>query len=127
MDVSEKIGKKRWIIAGSNIPLEQTGPEPAFSSHDSLWILNANGSDADVKVTIYYSDREPVGPYCLTVKARRVRQIRFNDLIDPEAIPLETDYGALVEAEVPVVVQFAQMDTRRAENSRTSMMGFPAG
>lgn len=119
-----EIGRNTWAIPGSNIPLEQTGPEPEFTSHDSLWVLNTCREEADIEITIYYGDRDPAGPYPLTVGAQRVRQVRFNDLIDPEAIPLGTDYGAVVEATVPVVVQFTQMDTRRAENARGVSLGY---
>ena len=120
----EDIGQKVWAIAGSNIPMDQTGKEPEFTSHDSLWMLNTGGDDADVEITIYYADREPVGPYPLEVGARRVRQVRFNDLIDPQAMPLKTDYGAVVVASVPIVVQFSTMDTRQAANSRSLSLGY---
>ncbi|MFU8807022.1 MAG: sensory rhodopsin transducer, partial [Bradymonadaceae bacterium] len=90
------IGRKVWAVVGGRMPLDQTGPEPEFSSHDSLAILNASGEDAEVEVTIFYADKEPVGPYELEVKARRTREVRFNDLIDPEALPLETNYSAIV-------------------------------
>ncbi len=120
-----EIGKKTWAIPGSNIPLEHTGEEPEFTSHDSLWVLNATDDDADVQMTLYYADREPVGPYHIEVGARRVRQVRFNDLIDPEAIPLETDYAAVVEANTPVVVQLTSLDTRRAEQTHSRSLGFP--
>lgn len=120
------IGAKIWAIPGSNIPLGQQGREPEFTSHDSLWMLNTTDDDAQIEITIYYADREPVGPYPLSLDARRVRQIRFNDLIDPQAIELETDYAAVLESTVPIVVQFTQMDTRQAENSRTISLGYPA-
>ncbi len=119
------IGRKTWALPGSNIPLNQNGREPEFTTRDTLWMLNTTGDDATVAITIYYADREPVGPYELELKARRVRKVRFNDLIDPEAIPLETDYGAVVESTVPIVVQQTRMDTRQAENTRTSNLGFP--
>ncbi len=119
-----RIGKRIWAIPGSNIPLEQTGREPEFTSHDSLWMLNATGDDARIEITIYYTDREPVGPYEIDVEARRVRQVRINDLIDPEAIPLETDYAAVVESDTPIVAQLTTMDTRLAESSRTSTLGY---
>jgi hypothetical protein len=122
--MSEQIGKKVWAIPGGNIPLEQTGDEPDFTSHDSLWMLNTTDEDAQVEITIYYADREPIGPYPIEVEARRVRQVRFNDLIDPEAMPLETDYGAVVEASVPIVVQFTTMDTRQAANTRSISLGY---
>ena len=120
----EKLGKRVWALAGSNIPLEHTGEEPEFTSHDSLWMLNTTDEVASVEVTIYYADCEPVGPYPLEVGARRVRQVRFNDLIDPEAMPLETDYGAVVVASVPIVVQFAMVDTRQAANTRVVTTGY---
>lgn len=121
------IGNKKWAIAGSNIPAESHGEEPDFTSRDSLWLLNACAIDAEVSITIYYADRDPVGPYEIGVAARRVRQIRFNDLIDPQAIPLCVDYGAVIESTVPIVVQLSQVDTRQARNARTLSLAFPAG
>jgi hypothetical protein len=56
-----------------------------------------------------------------------MRSIRFNDLIEPEALPLETHYAAVLTSNVPVVVQFAQMDTRQAANARAMMMGYSGG
>ena len=33
---------------------------------------------------MFHTDREPVGPYRVTVPARRTLHQRFNDLTDPE-------------------------------------------
>lgn len=118
------LGRKIWALAGSKIPMGQTGKEPEFTSHDSLWMLNTTDEDGKVEITIYYPDREPVGPYPLEVKARRVRQVRINDLIDPEAIPLEREYGAVVVSSVPMVVQFSTTDTRQAANTRYVTGGY---
>ena len=119
------IGRKVWAIAGGRIPLESTGREPAFTSFDQLCVLNATDREARVALTIYYADREPVGPYELTVAARRVRHVRVNDLIDPLAVPLDADYAAVVESNVPVVIQFTRQDTRQAENALMSLAAFP--
>jgi len=62
----------------------------------------------------------------MKVEGRRVRHVRFNDLIDPQAMPLDTDYACIVESNVPVVVQFARTDTSQAENAIFSTMAFPA-
>lgn len=104
------IGKRRWTIAGGHIPLESNGPEPEFTSRDEIAVLNCSGSPARLRIHIHYADRPPVGPYELEIAARRVRHIRFNDLIFPEALPLDEDFGALIEADVPVVVQFTRLD-----------------
>lgn len=123
--VSAVIGHRAWAIPGGHIPARSTGPEPAMTSHDLLCVLNAEERDADVHVTVFYPDRDPVGPYQLRVAARRVRQVRFNDLIDPEAIPLDTPYAAIVTADVPIVVQYLRQDTRQQANALLGMIAFP--
>lgn len=121
------IGSKRWAIPGGHIPLRSTGHEPEFTSRDQLHLLNTSDADASVVMVIYYSDRDPAGPYSLQVPARRVRVVRFNDLIDPQAIPLECDYACVLTSDVPIVVQFTRQDTSQAENAVTTTIGFAAG
>jgi hypothetical protein len=119
------IGHTTWALAGGRMPLTSSGLEPEFTSFDLLAVLNAGDAEARVELTIFYADREPGGPYRLVVGARRVRQVRFNDLIDPEALPLDTPYGCVVRANVPIVVQFARQDTRQAANAIFSVMALP--
>lgn len=118
------IGKKKWAIAEGYIPKESTGPEPEMLSHETACILNATDSDANVRITIYFSDREPAGPYEIRVPARRTAHVRFNDLKDPEPVPLGTDYASLIESDVPVVVQHTRLDSRQAENALLSTMAY---
>ena len=54
--------------------------------------LNAGETDAHVEITVYFKDREPAGPYRVTVAAERTLHLRFNELEDPEEIPRDTDY-----------------------------------
>ena len=118
-------GRTAWAIAGGRVPLHSTGREPENTSRDEICFLNAGFQEAHVKVTLFYPDRDPVGPYALTIPARRVRRVRINDLINPEAPPLDTDYGAVIESDHPVVVQFDRKDTGRPENNIATTMGFP--
>jgi hypothetical protein len=90
------IGRKRWAIAEGYIPSWSHGPEPQLTSHETVCLLNASDQEAHVEITIFYSDREPVGPYRVTVGARRTKHQRFNDLRDPEPIPVDTDYACLM-------------------------------
>lgn len=53
--------------------------------------------------------------------------MRFNDLIDLEAIPMAVDYAALVESDVPVVAQHIRHDSRRTEDSMFGALGFTGG
>jgi hypothetical protein len=118
------LGRTIWAIAGGHIPLASTGVEPAFTSRDELVVLNSGDKDAQITLTIYYADREPVPGYHLTVGARRVRRVRMNDLIDPEALPLGQDYGVVLVSEVPVVVEMVRVDTSQAALSRSNVAVF---
>jgi len=118
------LGHTRWAIAEGYIPGTSTGPEPAMTSHETFCVLNAGDVDAHLRVTLYFADREPVGPYRVTVPARRTRHVRFNDLSDPEPVPRDTDYASLVESDVPVVVQHTRLDSRQTANALLSTLAF---
>ncbi len=97
---------------------------PILISHETACILNANDTDAHVEITIYYSDRDPVGPYKITVPARRTLHQRFNDLTDPEPIPKATNYASTIKSDVPIVVQHTRLDSRQAENALITTIAF---
>jgi hypothetical protein len=120
------IGRTTWAIAEGYIPAGSTGPEPQMTSHETLCFLNASDRDAQVRITVYFEDREPVGPYRVAVPARRTVHQRLNALEDPEPIPKDTDFACVVESNVPVVVQHTRLDSRQAENALLSTMAFPA-
>jgi hypothetical protein len=122
--MSEPIGRKRWAIAEGYIPDGSAGPGRELESHEALCVLNAGDLDAHLVVTLYYEDREPAGPYRITIPARRTLHVRMNDLDDPEPIPRATPYASVVESDVPIVVQFSRMDTRRAENALLTSIGY---
>jgi hypothetical protein len=118
------IGRKVWAIAEGWIPSWSHGPEPAMLSHETACILNAGDRDAHVEITIFYSDREPVGPYKITVPARRTLHQRFNDLTDPEPIPKATNYASVIISDVPVVVQHTRLDSRQSENALLTTIAY---
>ncbi len=76
--------------------------------HDGI----PNDRDAAVTITIFFSDREPVGPYRVTVPRQRTLHVRFNDLKDPQPVPRDTDYASVIESDVPIVVQHTRLDSR---------------
>lgn len=120
------IGRRRWAIAEGYIPGHSHGPTPAMESHETCCILNAGDRDAHVEITAYFEDREPVGPYRLTVAARRTRHLRFNELDDPAPIPKETSYASVIESDVPIVVQHTRLDSRQAENALITTIAYAA-
>jgi hypothetical protein len=98
-----------------------------MTSHETACLLNATDEDAHVQITIYFADRDPAGPYRVTVPARRTLHLRFNDLKDPEPIPRDTDYASVIESDQPIVVQHTRLDSRQAENALLSTIAYAAG
>ncbi len=120
-----RLGRREWAIAEGYIPGSSTGPKPEMTSHETACILNCTGKDAHIEIMIYFSDREPMGPYRLTVPARRTNHVRFNDLKDPEPVPRETDYASVIVSDVPVIIQHTRLDSRQSANALLSTIAFP--
>ena len=118
-------GHHRWIIPDGYIPKHSNGPQPDMLSHEAACILNVSDQEAHVEFWIFYSDREPVGPYKILVGPRRTRHVRFNDLNDPAPIPLGTDFASVIVSDVAIVVQHSRLDSRQAENALMTTMAFP--
>jgi hypothetical protein len=117
-------GKTTWVIPEGYVPEGSTGPEPEMRSHETVCLLNAGDEDAHVDLTVFYEDRDPVGPYELEVPARRTRHVQFNDLEDPEPIPRGTAFASVLESSVPVVCQHTRLDSRQAENALLTTMAY---
>ena len=125
MSTPASIGQRRWAIAEGYIPPGGTrADDRRFESHETACLLNTNDRDAQVRLTIYFKDREPAGPYRVTVPARRTLHLRFNDLHDPEPIPRDTDYSSVIESDLPIVVQHTRLDSRQAALALLSTIAY---
>src|SRR6516165_5383455 len=113
------IGQTHWAIAEGYIPSQSSFTDPALISHETACILNA-GED----ITVFFADRDPVGPYLVTVEPRRALHLRFNDLERPEPIPRDTPYSSVFESDEPIVVQHTRLDSRHAEVSLLSTLAY---
>jgi len=118
------VGRKLWAIAEGYIPSESSFSDHALVSHETACILNAGDCEAHVAITIFFADREPIGPFRITVEARRTLHLRFNDLEDPSQIPRDTDYASIIESDVPIVVQHTRLDSRHAEVALLSTVAY---
>lgn len=120
------VGRLVWVIPEGYIPPHSTGPKPEMESHETACMLNTSDRDAHVEITLYFADREPVGPYRVTVPARRTLHLRFNQLDDPAPVPRGTDYASVLRSDIPIVVQHTRLDSRQAENAILTTIAFPA-
>ena len=117
-------GRKTWAIAEGFIPGESTGPSPMMTSHETVCMLNAGDTDAHVVITVFFEDRDPVGPYKVTVPPRRTKHLRYNDLRDPAPVPRNTPYASTIVSDVPIVCQHTRLDSRQAANALLSTIAY---
>jgi hypothetical protein len=123
--MARSLGRRCWAIAEGYIPASSHGPAPELTSHETACLLNTGDTDAHVRITVYFAERDPVGPFEVVVPSRRTRHVRFNDLRDPETIPRGTDFASVIESDVPIVVQHTRLDSRQAANALMSTIAFP--
>jgi hypothetical protein len=125
--VTGPIGHRIWAIAEGYIPPQSTGTSRELTGHETVCILNAADADAHIEITVYFADREPVGPYRFTCAARRTLHLRFNDFADPAPVPKGTDFASVIAADRPVVVQHTRLDTRQPALALLSTIACPVG
>lgn len=124
----EALGSKRWVIPEGFIPSQSmVNADRALLSHEAACLINTGDADAHVRITLFFTDRDPAGPYEVTLGARRTYHMRFNELDNPETVPFDTDYASVFESDVPIVVQHTRLDSRAAEIALLSTMAYPAG
>ncbi|RYF43759.1 MAG: sensory rhodopsin transducer, partial [Comamonadaceae bacterium] len=93
--------------------------------HDSICMLNASDDPATVEVMVYFTDREPAGPFVMPVASRRARHERINDFRKPEQVPVGVDYCLVVTSDIPIVVQHTRLDSRQEANALMTTIAYP--
>lgn len=112
--MSEGIGKNIWIIPDGFLPEKSNGD---FNSHEAICVLNTSDETAEISITVYFENKEPMEKFVAVCEARRTNHIRLDKIMDEsgEKIPVGIPYALKVESSVPIVVQHSRMDTTQAE------------
>lgn len=119
-----ELGYRRWAIAEGYIPGQSVSQDKALISHETCCLLNAGDHDASVEITLYFTDREPAGPYRVAVPAKRTLHLRFNDLKEPEPVPRDTSYSSVIISSEPIVVQHTRLDSRHPNIALLSTVAY---
>ncbi len=104
-------GKKVWIFPDAELPPVGVNCIPG---HESIIITNTGDADAHIRITLIYTDKEPISDICVTVGARRVRCLRTNEAKDfgEYTAKFEEQYAIMLESDVPVVAQYGRAEPR---------------
>lgn len=122
-----EIGHRRWAIPEGYIPSGSVSQDHALVSHEACCLLNAGAEEADIEITLYFTDRAPVGPYKVRLGAQRTLHLRFNDLTDPAPVPRDVSYASVIDSSVPIVVQHTRLDSRHPNIALLSTVGYAEG
>lgn len=120
------IGRKVWAIPEGYIPSGSVSQAHDLISHEAACILNATDEPALIEITIYFENREPLGPFMVTVGAQRTHHLRYNDLNNPASLPRDTPYASVISSNVPIVVQHTRLDSRNPNIALLSTVAFSA-
>lgn len=115
-------GRQRWFFPDAERPPH--GGEDIFG-HESIIVLNPNDSEAQIKVTLWYTDRNP-DSFSFVVAPQRVRCLRSNERDDYGGIeiPVEVQYAIGLESNVPVIAQYGRLDVRQANMAFYTTPGY---
>lgn len=103
-------GKKVWIFPDAELP--PVG-ENEIPGHESVIVTNVCDKTAHIKVSLIYTDRDPVS-FEITVDAMRVRCLRSNNEVDfcNNTANEGEQYAIMLESDVPVVAQYGRAEPR---------------
>ena len=109
-----------WYFPDAYLPDTSNG-----ISHESPCVLNLADSDAELKLTLYYEDREPLGGYFAVCPSKRTRHIRLDLLENDEGRPVQrcVPYAVHISSNVSVLCQYTRVDATKPSYSLMTTMG----
>jgi hypothetical protein len=109
--MAEEEGRNVWIFPDGDLP--EVDKDSGLEAHEAMMVLNTSEKNANLKLTFYFSDRDPIENISQVVYAKRVKCIRMDhpDEIGGTKIPYRTQYALRVESDVKVIATFGRLDT----------------
>ncbi len=118
------IGKLEWLIPDGYYPEIDRGG--VYVSHEAVCVLNTGDKDANIDITLYFEDRDPIKGFSALCKAERTNHIRMDKIISESGlrVPRGVPYAMMVVSDVPVVVQYSRLDTSQVEMSFMGLIAY---
>ena len=117
-------GKKTWLIPDTYLNSVSKNDQ---LSHEAICVINTSAVDAEIKLTLFFEDRDVDDSFVSFCGACRTHHIRMDKIRNAEGrgIPHDIPYAVLIESNTPIVVQYSRLDTSRAEMALMTTIGFP--
>ena len=116
-------GKRTWFIPDAFFPEKDNGD---YVSHEAVCVLNTGDVDAEIKITLYFENREPEGGFTAVCGARRTNHIRMDKIVGEggKKVPRGVPYAMLIESSAPIVCQYSRCDTPQSELSFMGLLAY---
>ena len=117
-------GKTTWLITDTFL---NSVSKNAGISHEAICVINTSDTDAEIRLTFFFEDRDARTDFSSFCPAMRTHHIRMDRLrnADGEPVPRNTPYAVLLESNTPVVVQYSRLDTSAAEMALMTTIAYP--
>lgn len=116
-------GHRIWFFPDGDLPPAGDREHDPMHGHESLILFNPNRVDANVRLTVYYDNRNPDTLTPLAVAAQRVRCVRTDEPIGDYQVP-SGQYAMKVESTVPIICQIGRADVRQPNLAYYTTLGF---
>ena len=117
-------GKKTWLIPDCFLHSVSLNDQ---NSHEAICVLNTTDTDADIKLTLFYENKDKIDNFVSECKAGRTHHIRLDRIHSKTGKLIERDvpYAILVESSTEIVVQYSRLDTSAVELALMTTMAYP--
>jgi hypothetical protein len=114
----------RWLIPDGWMPPHGSAD---IEGHEAVCLLNLGDEPAEIALTFYFEDAEPIRVAGLACGARRTRHLRLDrpEEIGGHVLASELPYALVVDASVPVTVQHTRVDTRSSSLALMTTAAIP--
>lgn len=119
-------GKKAWYVVDGYRPYAAPTAEAVYEGHECVMILNCNPQPANVKIDIYFEDKEPVENIPLVVPAKRIFAFRSTDrdVLGGTELKVNEQYSLRITSDVEIVVQYGRCDVAQPNLAYMGLMGY---
>ncbi len=107
----ERGGAKTWYFPDGYLP--EKLEKGSMEAHEALMLLNTGGTQANIKIDIYFENKPPVKGIEAAVDPERIKTLRLDKPADIGGvdIPPLTQYSLRVRSNVNIIAQFGRLDT----------------
>ena len=104
-------GKKNWYVVDGYRPPVQPDEGVRYEGHECYMILNTNESDANVRISVYFTDKDPVEDILMIVPAKRIKAFQSSDtsVFGDLMLSVNEQYSITFNSDVDIVVQYGRL------------------